>query len=68
MKSVYTRITDDVTFRKIYSLPSDKTEIKNMMRTYIVNMLVQKYKLVASGAYADTMEQKAKKENTFKEF
>lgn len=67
VKSVYTRITDDVTFRKIYSLPSDKTEIKNMMRTYIVNMLVQKYKLVASGAYADTIEQKAKKENTFKE-
>jgi hypothetical protein len=67
VKSVYSRITDDVTFRKIYSLPSDKTDIKNMMRTYIVNMLVQKYKLVANGAYADTIEQKSKKENTFKE-
>lgn len=67
VKSVYSRITDDVTFRKIYSLPSDKTEIKNLIRTYIVNMLVQKYKLVDRGAYADTAEQKSKKETTFKE-
>jgi hypothetical protein len=65
VKSVFTRFTEDVTFRKIYSMPSTNAEIKTLMRSYILTMLVQKYKLVPSGAYADTLEQKQKKEETF---
>jgi hypothetical protein len=65
VKTVFTRFTEDVTFRKIYSMPSTNAEIKTMMRSYILTMLVQKYKLVSVGAYSDTLEQKNKKEETF---
>jgi hypothetical protein len=65
VKSVYTRFTEDETFRKIYSMPSTKDEIKNLIRSYVLQMLVQKYKLVTGGSYSDSIEQKKKKEETF---
>lgn len=65
VKSVYVRFSEDVTFRKIYSMPNTSQELKNLMRSYILAMLVQKYRLVSRGAYADTLEQKQKKEETF---
>jgi hypothetical protein len=65
IKSVYTRFTEDVTFRKIYEMPSSKAEIKDLLRSYVLTMLVQKYKLVSGGAYSDTAEQKQKKEDNF---
>ena len=65
VKSVYTRFTEDVTFRKIYEMPKTSIELKKIMRAYILAMLVQKYKLVPRGAYADTLEQKQKKEESF---
>jgi len=65
IKSVYTRFTEDVTFRKIYQMPSAKDEIKALLRSYVLTMLVQKYKLVSGGAYSDTAEQKQNKEETF---
>lgn len=65
VKSVYTRFTEDETFRKIYLMPSTKEEIKNLIRSYVLQMLVQKYKLVTGGSYADTKEQQKNKEETF---
>lgn len=65
VKSVYKRFTEDVTFRKIYEMPSTKVEIKDLLRSYVLTMLVQKYKLVSGGAYSDTAEQKQKKEENF---
>lgn len=67
VKSVFVRFTEDVTFRKIYSMPSTNAEVKTMMRSYILTMLAQKYRLVPSEAYADTAEQKKKKEETFQQ-
>jgi len=66
-KSIYKRITEDVTFRKIYSVPSSKQEIKDLMRSYTIAILVEKYKVVTGGAYSDTPEQKRTKEESFKE-
>jgi hypothetical protein len=65
IKSVYSRFIEDVTFRKIYEMPSSKAEIKDLLRSYVLTMLVQKYKLVSGGAYSDTAEQKQKKEDNF---
>jgi len=66
-KSLYKRITEDATFRKIYSVPSTKQEIKDLMRTYTIAILVEKYKIVLGGAYEDTAEQVKKKEDLLKE-
>jgi hypothetical protein len=66
-KSIYKRITEDVTFRKIYSVPSSKQEIKDLMRSYTIAILVEKYKTVFGGSYSDTPEQVKKKEDTFKD-
>ena len=65
IKTVYARFTEDVTFRKIYQMPSAKDEIKALLRSYVLTMLVQKYKLVSGGAYSDTAEQKQNKEESF---
>jgi hypothetical protein len=67
IKSVYKRFTEDVTFRKIYELPSTKKEIMDLIRAYVITMLVQKYNVVAGGKYFDTPEQVRKKETTFKD-
>jgi hypothetical protein len=66
-KSLYKRITEDVTFRKIFSVPSTKQEIKDLMRTYTIAILVEKYKVVEGGAYSDTPEQKKTKEDSLRD-
>jgi hypothetical protein len=66
-KSIYKRITEDVTFRKIYSVPSSKQEIKDLMRSYTIAILVEKYKVVTGGSYSDTPEQIKTKEDFFKD-
>jgi hypothetical protein len=66
-KSIYKRITEDTTFRKIYSVPSSKQEIKDLMRTYTIAILVEKYKVVQGGAYSDTPEQIKKKEDSLRD-
>lgn len=67
VKSIYKRITEDVTFRKLYEVPSVKKEITDIIRAYVITILVQKYKIVEGGAYFDTPEQVKKKEETFKQ-
>lgn len=67
IKSVYTRFSEDVTFKKIYDVPKTKIEILDLIRAYVVTMLVQKYDVVYGGKYFDTPEQVKKKEDTFKE-
>lgn len=67
IKSLYKRFSEDVTFRKIYELPSTKKEILELIRAYVITMLVQKYNIVSGGKYFDTPEQVKKKEDTFKQ-
>jgi hypothetical protein len=67
IKSVYKRFSEDETFRKIYQLPDTKKEKLDLIRAYVVSMLVQKYKIVTGGEYYDSLEQKNKKEETFKQ-
>ena len=67
VKSIYTRVTEDETFNKLFSRPKTKIEILNMIRQYVLAILVEKYQIVSYGAYPDSKEQINKKENTFKE-
>jgi hypothetical protein len=66
-KNLYKRITEDVTFRKIFQVPSSKLEIKDLMRSYTIAILVEKYKVVTGGSYSDTPEQIKQKEEKLKE-
>jgi hypothetical protein len=67
VKSIYKRITEDETFRKLFSVPGTNKEVKDLIRSYVIAILVEKYKLVVGGSYEDTDEQKTKKEETFKQ-
>jgi hypothetical protein len=67
IKSVNKRFIDDVTFRKLFEIPNTTKGIKDLIRTYVISMLVEKYKLVGSGKYSDTQEQKNKKEESFQQ-
>jgi hypothetical protein len=67
IKSIYKRFIDDVTFKKLFEIPNTTKKIKDLIRTYVISMLVEKYKLVGSGKYSDTKEQKNKKEESFQQ-
>ena len=67
VKTLYKRFSEDVTFKKIYDLPSSKKDKLDLIRAYVITMLVQKYDVVVGGKYFDTPEQIKKKEDTFKE-
>jgi hypothetical protein len=67
IKTLYKRFSEDITFRKIYEVPSNKVETLNIIRSYVITMLVQKYSIVTGGKYFDTPEQIKKKEDIFKE-
>jgi hypothetical protein len=67
IKTLYKRFSEDVTFRKIYEVPTTKVETLDIIRAYVITMLVQKYNVVSGGKYFDTVEQVKKKESTFKE-
>lgn len=67
IKTLYKRFSEDETFRKIYEVPSTKVETLNVIRSYVITMLVQKYSVVSGGKYFDTPEQVRKKEETFKQ-
>lgn len=67
VRQLYQRITEDATFRKIFSVPTEKKEILQMVRRYTINIMAEKYKTVTSGDYADTIEQTIEKEKIFKE-
>jgi len=67
VKSIYKRITEDATFRKLYEVPFVKKEIMDIIRAYVITILVQKYKIVTGGTYFDTPEQVTKKTETFKQ-
>ena len=67
VKSLYKRISEDSTFRKIFEVPSTNIEIKETIRSYILSILVEKYAIVNGGSYADNQEQKKQKEDTFQQ-
>ena len=64
---IYKRFTEDETFRKLYIIPSDKKEIKDLIQNYVVGILVEKYKKVEGGKYSDTAEQIKAKNDSFVE-
>lgn len=65
--NLYKRVTEDPTFNKIFSRPSSKVEIKDMLRKYILSILTQKYQVVSGGSYADSQEQINEKDKKFQE-
>jgi len=67
LPSIYKRITEDITFNKIFERPKNKTEIIDLLRIYVIGILVEKYQVVASGSYSDSQQQIELKERTFKE-
>jgi hypothetical protein len=67
VRSLYKRITEDSTFNKIFSRPSTKVEIKDMIRKYILSILTEKYQVVSGGSYADSQEQINEKDKKFQE-
>lgn len=65
VKSVYTRFVNDKQFNSLFEIPTDKEDLKEILRSYIVSMLVEKYEVVKGGKYADTSQQIEEKENKF---
>jgi hypothetical protein len=65
--NLYKRVTEDPTFNKIFSRPSTKVEIKDMLRKYILSILTEKYQVVSGGSYADSQEQINEKDKKFQE-
>lgn len=65
VKSVYTRFVNDKQFNSLFEIPTDKEDLKETLRSYIVSMLVEKYEVVQGGKYADKSEQIEEKENKF---
>ncbi len=64
---LYTRMIENEFFRTVFTIPSTKVELKNVIRSYVVSMLVEKYSLVNAGEYSDTPEQEAEKKKKFAE-
>lgn len=65
VKSVYTRFVNDKQFNSLFDIPTDKEDLKEILRSYVVSMLVEKYEVVEGGKYADTSQQVEEKENKF---
>lgn len=62
---LYTRMIENEFFRTVFTIPSTKVELKNVIRSYVVSMLVEKYSLVTAGEYSDTPEQESEKKKKF---
>jgi len=67
VKNIYTRVNEDDFFKKLYTVPVQKKEIIDMLRTYVLTLLVEKYTIVSGGEYFDSLEQEAKKRQLFTE-
>jgi len=67
VKNIYTRVNEDDFFKKLYTVPVQKKEIIDMLRTYVLTLLVEKYTIVSGGEYFDSLEQQAKKRQLFTE-
>lgn len=65
VNQIMVRWEEDDNFRKIFNLPSARAEKKQIMRQYLVNLLVEKYTYTETGAYSDTPEQIQEKKDRF---
>ncbi len=65
IKTLYTRFTEDKQFKSLFETPSNSNELKQLIREYVVTMLVEKYEVIKRGKYADTEEQEKEKEEKF---
>jgi hypothetical protein len=66
VKQVYRRYLEDKTFNSLFELPVTTKGKKEMIRNYVLKMLVEKYSYVKGGAYADTLLQEKEKDENFK--
>jgi hypothetical protein len=67
VKNLYQRVNEDTFFKKLYTMPSDKKSMIEIIKTYVITILVEKYSIVEGGEYADTAEQKENKQKLFTE-
>jgi len=58
---LFKRIEEDEIFKKLFTIPNRKT-LKETMRAYINNIFVYKYFSSTNGYWADTLEEKIKKD------
>lgn len=65
VKSIYTRFINDKEFKSLFDVPLDSSDLKQLLREYVRDMLVEKYQVVKKGKYADTKEQEREKDNKF---
>ena len=65
ISSIMLRISEDDVFRKLFRVPINKQEKKDMIREYVVSILVEKYHLVEGGYYADNSTQIIEKQEKF---
>jgi hypothetical protein len=65
IKSLYERFSNDESFLSLFEVPTDTKGKKELIRDYVVRMLVQKYVIVQGGAYSDTQEQINEKNKMF---
>lgn len=65
VKSIYNRFITQEQFKSLFSIPDNNDDLKQLLRDYIIAMLVEKYQSVNGGEYADTNEQKEDKNKKF---
>lgn len=61
------RFSEDDNFQKLFNLPKDKKERKDIVREYVLGILTRKYGWNKDGLYADTQLQIDEKNRIFKE-
>lgn len=65
VKSIYNRFITQEQFKSLFTIPDNNDDLKQLLRDYIIAMLVEKYQSVNGGEYADTQEQKEDKNKKF---
>jgi hypothetical protein len=66
VKQIYNRYLEDKTFNSLFELPNTTNGKKDMIRNYVLKILVEKYSYVKGGAYEDTTQQEKEKDENFK--
>ena len=61
VEELYKRFQEDKIFKKVFDVSTDKKVVKDMLRKYILDLLVLKYKPIENYAFADSPERIAEK-------
>jgi len=57
VQNILKRFEEDEAFRKIFTISSDRQEVKDALRKYILDILILKYHVIENYAYADSPSQ-----------